>query len=480
MYLSMWMLAHGLAGYRPEPHISGGEMCIRNASLLYQGDRISPYTVYICPSENYISTLTGKIICVNRNDYIVLENDSLEEIFDQVCQMIDTYMEWDLQVLDAIRENCSLQEVLEFAVPLLQKMLCVVNTAFFYDEIVGVEYCTMEEPYLSQMKKGGSMPLDHVEMFMQSYPFYSKQKDSYLYENKLNHDLGLMKSLFLKEQYIGTLMMFLGKEPVQIWEHQMFEILYQQVVIWLDGHWESFETPEHVKVLENLLNSPQILAGKYNGFFQQMGWKPSDRKYLSVISRMDESGIAHRLILRCMAARFPHCMTLPYQDTLLFLTDIDRASWKDLTEELDILLPRFHLTMGVSYPFENVYRLSMYLRQAQIALQYKKGAGTSIYYCADNIVEYSKNILLENLDVDMVDPALGTLKKYDEIHHTQYFETLYEYLAQERSLVKTAAVLKIHINTLKYRLKRLEEIEHFRLDDEKERARLSLSFLLLR
>ena len=45
MYLSMWILAESLKDYDIDTHIISGEMCIRNASLLFSSDRFQPHTV---------------------------------------------------------------------------------------------------------------------------------------------------------------------------------------------------------------------------------------------------------------------------------------------------------------------------------------------------------------------------------------------------------------------------------------------------
>lgn len=58
------------------------------------------------------------------------------------------------------------------------------------------------------------------------------------------------------------------------------------------------------------------------------------------------------------------------------------------------------------------------------------------------------------------------LKKYDEKNSSNLLQTLIVYLRENRNLGKTAEILYIHRNTIKYRVKRIEEILNCDLKDE--------------
>lgn len=58
------------------------------------------------------------------------------------------------------------------------------------------------------------------------------------------------------------------------------------------------------------------------------------------------------------------------------------------------------------------------------------------------------------------------LKKYDKKNSSNLLQTLIVYLRENRNLGKTAEILYIHRNTIKYRVKRIEEILNCDLKDE--------------
>ena len=54
--------------------------------------------------------------------------------------------------------------------------------------------------------------------------------------------------------------------------------------------------------------------------------------------------------------------------------------------------------------------------------------------------------------------VLGRLLEYDEVHHAGLFETLRTFLAQSGSWTRTADELFLHVNTVRYRITRVEEL----------------------
>ena len=76
-------------------------------------------------------------------------------------------------------------------------------------------------------------------------------------------------------------------------------------------------------------------------------------------------------------------------------------------------------------------------------------------------------------------PAVITLRERDRAHSVQLLPTLSAYLKNDRDVMKTAAELYVHRNTLAYRLKRILELCPLDLDDFNVRHRLLESILVV-
>ena len=73
-------------------------------------------------------------------------------------------------------------------------------------------------------------------------------------------------------------------------------------------------------------------------------------------------------------------------------------------------------------------------------------------------------------------PALGILESADARTQGELYQTLHTFLQCESQMMHTADRLKIHRNTLTYRLHKIIELTGIRLDSEEERFSLRMSF----
>jgi DNA-binding PucR family transcriptional regulator len=71
--------------------------------------------------------------------------------------------------------------------------------------------------------------------------------------------------------------------------------------------------------------------------------------------------------------------------------------------------------------------------------------------------------------------VLGALLEYDEAHHAGLFETLRTFLAQSGSWTRTADELFLHVNTVRYRITRVEELTGRDLSRLEDRVDLLLA-----
>ncbi|CAM3810017.1 PucR family transcriptional regulator [Alkalicoccus chagannorensis] len=90
--------------------------------------------------------------------------------------------------------------------------------------------------------------------------------------------------------------------------------------------------------------------------------------------------------------------------------------------------------------------------------------------------------LLETIDPaqDPLPEPLAALAAYDASFDSHLTGTLFVFLTKEGSVNEAAAALHIHVNTLSYRLRRVEEIAGVRLKDTAQRSGLYLDLLLFR
>lgn len=480
VYLSMWMVREHLKDYKMETYIFDGGMRLRNVSLLFQKASVSPHTVYICRSEEFISTLKGKVICSNRNDYLVISCDSLEEIFERVVSVFDYYQEWDLQVRQAVENKCTLQELLECSVPYFQKMICIVDPGFIFLAIAGTEYLEQPYPYMGLMAQNQGMPIEHAAHYAKVVRGAQAVREPFLYEEPIAHDFGWIYNLFFSGEWGGGSMLFLQKSELTMVQKQLFELLNEQVVLWFSRYGTAEQVVDAKQFLECILNpSEQADYGKSLRFFQRMGWKLRDAKYIYLIQSEEDGSFVYTRLKYHFRQMYPDVQFMRYQMYYLALVHDKQDIVRRIRDVLEELGRWISLTAGISFPFYDLLEAPVAFSQASLALRFGKEKGIFISDCKMHALDYAGSFLREHLPVSLAHPLVGELLCHDREHHTQYCRTMAVYLYKERSLVKTAAALSIHINTLKYRLKQIQEQFAVDLRDDGERMHLLFSFLLL-
>ena len=156
----------------------------------------------------------------------------------------------------------------------------------------------------------------------------------------------------------------------------------------------------------------------------------------------------------------------------------DAAELPETERILREFLQENGLAGGMSYCFEDITLLRAHYEQAATALRYGSGA-PELYLFSACAMQHMMSLFPQEQLRLLIHPALPALHEHDAAMGTELYDTLHCYLEHERSLVKTAAALFIHRNTLLYRLEKLHQLVDLDLDDADLRLHLTLSYRLL-
>jgi hypothetical protein len=134
---------------------------------------------------------------------------------------------------------------------------------------------------------------------------------------------------------------------------------------------------------------------------------------------------------------------------------------------------RVRLTAGVSAPAEGVTALSGALHEAGSARRLAALRGTTAVSVVTSDEVASHELLLTTVPASVLrsfrERLLGPLVAYDDRHRAELLPTLREFLACSGSWNACAARMYVHVNTVRYRIRRIEELtgrDLSRLDDQ--------------
>lgn len=145
------------------------------------------------------------------------------------------------------------------------------------------------------------------------------------------------------------------------------------------------------------------------------------------------------------------------------------------TDALSDLFSQNNIYGGLSYPFENPAECSKHLHQAIAALK------EAARHEHGNKLEYYENIFAMDIlyhyhsDTPLTTfrhPIFQILKEYDLDHNSELYITLITYLENSGDTKKTAVQLSMHRNTVLYRLRQIEEITEYSIQNPDCRSSL--------
>ena len=165
------------------------------------------------------------------------------------------------------------------------------------------------------------------------------------------------------------------------------------------------------------------------------------------------------------------------RDTVITLTEAS-FSWESLRSGVDAELGRMDCRIGVGGICEGAADVPRSYREAQLALQLM-----SFGHRRPSVVLFDElgvfEILAETKDPNTIQRFvrkwLGTLLEYDERRSTDLVGTLTSYLEAGGNYAHSARALNVHRNTLRYRLKRIQEISGYDLGDPDVQFNLQLA-----
>lgn len=161
-----------------------------------------------------------------------------------------------------------------------------------------------------------------------------------------------------------------------------------------------------------------------------------------------------------------------------FLKEKSRLFSKRMEEDFYGLSPSIGAG-GLIRGLNNVYKSSQQALKCLSYIKSQKVTETILIY--DELG--AKRLYLNNSDEEMLDfisDTLGPLLNYENQQKDEYLETLLIYLENSQKLKDTAKKLHIHLNTLSYRIKRIEAILGISFHNEQDLLNLYLAVSMYR
>jgi sugar diacid utilization regulator/putative methionine-R-sulfoxide reductase with GAF domain len=237
---------------------------------------------------------------------------------------------------------------------------------------------------------------------------------------------------------------------------------------------------------------------------ERLGHRLSDRSWVLVVEPDDDTGSAaleslsmqdrlHRLVSDLCTRRFPGSLVVTRSASLVLIvplagpdTDVPAAGeLRNLETFGELILQTLHrvvrggsFSLGIGNATGEVHELPRAHDEARQSLRLaRRGGATRRVASYRNLGAFRLLLEVQNpvALARFVDETLGALVRYQEGRRTPLVDTLEQLSAQHWNRRAAARALHLHVNSLAYRVQRIEALLGVSLEDAETRVALSIA-----
>lgn len=458
MKISLYILADRLKEYDPEITVREGGIHISEVRLYNGKEEAEPQVLYIAAEERFHSSGSKRIMCKNKTDYLLLQTEDLADVLNRILEVFSFFARWEEDCTKRIREGCSLSDILNNVEVLMRRPVQVVDGA---QVIIGYS-CGLAELYSDdewkQMIRSSGLPADVLGAFNKKYLNTFEQKETFYIPVDFFPTASWCRHIFMDDARFATLIVLVTGGELTKGELQMIELATDQVRRWIEVNNQSDETAKSTSYLARLLDGMPKAAEELETQLESVGWGKECRKQLYVASFISQYFYLEALLSHLLSEHSSGIYAIPYRQALVILCNLDLLNAADFKEELQEFLMQNNYYAAYSMPYRELSQTAQAYHQALKTLELSEAISGILYSCTENAMQYITGIVRESSSLDLIHPVVNEIKQFDQQHHTDYYETLFTYLKNERNHQITSRELFIHRNTLFKRLKKIEEL----------------------
>lgn len=481
MKLSMWHILQELEDFQPEYSIADGKPHIMNLYLLSRrddGPRQSQYVYLELPGVHAPAEMGSQtaftVSLTNGQDVITLRDiPDTSVIVNRLMVLFTSFNNWENRLRRAAELN-DLQEIIDVATEKLNNPILLFDMESKVLAMSAQYLDDDSDSFWNACKQSRVVPVG-----------FSAQ--ALALENGMFTNWTRKPTVFTLKDGRKTIGNFIniGNNIVAGFAlHEADSVirpgdlyLVQQVQAFLRT---SLQPRAEGNIQRTLIHSLQdILSGvKYEDHMYNMFHLPCEGPWRLVIIdnpyRQSGNDMLSKLQLPRLRGLMPNCVSMEFDTYIVVITPVN---------EIDALLgvigangDQPHFTVCLSLPFDHLRMLYTRYVQAAFTLDQYRGQ-VGVYHNEDTMLKYLFSVKFIR-EQDPIHPLLDMLKAHDAQKNSDLYETLFQYLINERSIQKGANAMHVHKNTYSYRLERIRELADIDLDDPDTRLYLMISYLV--
>lgn len=298
----------------------------------------------------------------------------------------------------------------------------------------------------------------------------------------------LIKTLTIRGAHVGTMVATGFFKPITETEVELMDILASFVITNIQK--SNYTLSANKRAIENFLirlfNGEVIAPEIIQEYEKLLRWKEYPYHHvLAICSVGGGENETHSLKeIAKELSHIPHSYPLIYDNSIVYLYNSDHLvnKWQNENPSLLSLLQKMNLTAGVSQNFPELRELHRYFLQARCMIEVASTIKNeySFFDYNENAIYHMMNLMPQDLALkEFCHQKILFLEGYDRKYHTDLVPTLHIYLETFKSISRTAEIMKIHRNTVSYRINRCFELLDANIEDNNEMFSFILSLRII-
>ena len=491
---TLLMLAESLdrSGWSCDMHLADPDQGYRGIRL-YHHQALKKDVLYLVrPTETAFPFDQYAYLCSaplpGKANHLICPGYPDEVILDQLLEEFARFRGWEETIDLLLYRGASLQELCELGAQLLENPVCIHDDWFVMTAMTGEFAQIMEPEYLMSSAKG-FIPRSVVEDFLYDGDYLETYAH---HEAKVWHSPEYQDSLYVNlwdgPVYKGRLLAAKKNRDFLHRDFLLAEALAQRAVMILrrmqPGGADIRRNMDDI--LFALLQGKQAEPAMLAYMMDMLNWQKEDRLVcLRLKAQVSITPMMNQVLHSDLFQQFPGSYILMSAQEQCVVINLSRSGIPadQIPHRLALPCRDYCLYAGISFLVKGIHELNAAYYQAGAALeQLFRLRGSkwilSFHECA--LEHISRNLPAPLMPHHLISPELVLLRDHDREKGTQYFDTLREYLMQERDIPRTSQALIIHRTTLIYRLQKIQSLIRMDLDDPWQRMYLLLSLWLLK
>ncbi|MCI8276063.1 MAG: hypothetical protein HFI66_10765 [Lachnospiraceae bacterium] len=401
------------------------------------------------------------------------------EVYKSLQEIYERFHLWESRLLALFLKSPTIQDILDYSLPVLERPILVINSSFQYVASV----LTGQKRW-----KNDRWNLPHTKLEPEAFLTFLKQKEPRMDTHgpfRMDFDEGsvLCVNLFDSgDEYVGCLYIEEAGRAFVNGEEKLAEKLARMIekAAELSPSLLANEQSSLKRALQNMMNEIPLSPS------QKLLLKSSRyrRNWLciSIHCLKQFSALPVGYICSVMESLFPDSTFFEQNTTILGLIPAGHAGPKtppaeEVAKKLSSLVEEMQLRIGISNNFPDLYMLRTYYFQAEAAIENGRlyAPDQNLYVFSDYALQEMVMDAFGGFPVEAYFPAgFRTLLEHDQDSEVSYLETLSVFLEENMSYAKAARRLFLHRSTLIERMGRIAQEFPFSLNDPDRRLQLQI------